>query len=429
MIRKLVVGAFAVALFAVNSSAQFYPVNARIEALGGSFIVDDPSDVLRYSAYINKYTNDAQITFNSPIWGVKSLGNVFNLGVLANRSLLLDNADGTNFYTFPVTRPDGELTVAPPLKAVDGDINGLATNQNVPHILLGFNLSSILLGFDLFWENSHFRRNVDSNPATGTDQVTDVHSDVNNPGFIASAIFGPKEIPISLKYGMSFPGITAKSKVTTNIGTTSTTETAEFKSKGGLYITGGAEVGFTTNRLNWSAGADYIFNHFKFKDVDANVTSNNFFFNNLAAYVGFNAEVDENSFVTLLYDFKLKNHGNGPDDTDFDDRVISYNRISNIISAGYENAWTNAWIFDKFVARAGLNYEINTDVDHVNGDGADGEYSSRVKHETVYNQVDPRIGLGIVKKVFSLDVTVHPTVWSGLVSGPQVGTVTATLIF
>jgi hypothetical protein len=131
----------------------------------------------------------------------------------------------------------------------------------------------------------------------------------------------------------------------------------------------------------------------------------------------------------LLYNFQFRNTGDGPEDPDIDAPRTSHNRISNIISAGYENTWTSAWVFDKFIARAGLNYWIYSDVDHVKGDGTDGKLSSRIKHETVYNQIDPRVGLGIVKKAFCLDVTVHPTAWAGLISGPAVGEVSATLIF
>lgn len=423
MVRKLVVGALAVALFALNGSAQFYTQNARIEALGGAFIVDDPSDILRYTAYINNYTNDAQITFNSPIWGVKSFGPAFNLGVLANKPLLLDNPAGANFYdtsSFFMNRING--------------INGLDRNQNIPHILLGFNLSTIRLGFDLFWENSHFKQNIDNNPTAGPHVVTDVKGTVNNPGFIASIIFGSKEFPITAKYGISFPGISAKSEITTTPAAgTATTTTTEIESKKGMYLTGGLEIGFTTNRLNWTAGLDDIFNRFQFKNASGTSLSgtelDNNFFNNLSAYAGFTAEVDSSSFVTLLYDFQFRTSGHGPEDQTYDNRTYSTNLISNIISAGYENSWTNAWVFDKFVARVGLNYQISSQVDHVEGDGTGGSYSARTKHETVYSQVDPRLGLGIVKKVFSLDVTVHPTAWAGLISGPAVGTVTATLIF
>jgi hypothetical protein len=423
MVRKLVVGALAVALFVVNSSAQFYTQNARIEALGGAFIVDDPSDILRYTAYINNYTNDAQITFNSPIWGVKSFGPVFNFGVLANKPLLLDNPAGANFYdtsSFFMNRING--------------INGLDRNQNIPHVLLGFNLSVIRLGFDLFWENSHFKQNIDDNPTAGPHVVTDVKGTVNDPGFIASIIFGSKEVPITAKYGISFPGISAKSEIeSTPAAGTATTTTTEIESKKGMYLTGGLEIGFTTNKLNWTAGLDDIYNHFQFKNASGTTLNgtelDNNFFNNLNAYAGFTAEVDSSSFVTLLYDFRFRTSGHGPEDQTYANRRYSTNLISNIISAGYENTWNSAWVFDKFVARVGLNYQISSQVDHVKGDGTGGSFSERTKHETVYSQIDPRIGLGIVKKVFSLDVTVHPTAWAGLISGPAVGTVTATLIF
>jgi hypothetical protein len=47
MVRKLLTGLFTVAVFATGSFAQAYPSNARIDALGGAFIVATRQGSLR----------------------------------------------------------------------------------------------------------------------------------------------------------------------------------------------------------------------------------------------------------------------------------------------------------------------------------------------------------------------------------------------
>jgi|GEM_PF-1681334 len=409
MIRKLAVTAFAVSLFALNAMAQNYPANARVQSLGGSFIVDDASDVMRYSAYMNNYTDIAQITFDSPIWGVKSFGDKVNIGVVVNRPLLLD----ASFYT------DASAAA----KVVNAGISGI-TDQNIPHILFGLNLSSnFQLGFDLFWEHAHYGSSINDEPEGGTSSETKVTGNVNNAGGIVSGIIGLGDGKLALKAGMGLPRMRAKSEVTT----ANTVET-EAKSEKGLFSVLGGELGFTTREMDVTIGADWTHSHFQFKGTDG-TTGNQSYNNTLNFYAGANATVDSSSFVTFMYDFRIQNNGNHPDNTTHDARRVFTNVISSIFYAGYENVWTQAWIFDKFAARAGVNYVISSTVDHQKGDGTGGSYTSRIKHETDYSQVDPCLGIGFVKKIFALDVTVDPAVWAGLISGPKVGTVTATLDF
>lgn len=419
MVRKFLLAATSVALIAMSSFAQLYPENARINALGGSFIVDDPSDILRYSAYMNEYTNDFQLSYNgvngSPIFGVKSFNETFNLGLILNQRLMVNNPAGANFY-------DESATI---LKTLDDQIAGLVKTQSFPHVLLGFNLKPVKIGVDLFYEYSHYRKTIEDDPSAGNGTDQEVKGNVNNLGFIASVASTNENFPIAIKFGLGWPRASGSQEVTTT-----NTVTREVKSKKGMFMNGGAELGFTTSALKWTTGLDYIHNHFQFQDA-AGVKRDNYFFNNLAAYIGFNADIDANSFVTVLYDFQLRNDGHGPDKEAYAaaNRTYSTNRINNILSAGYENTWAKAWIFDKFVLRTGLNYVISTQIDHVKGDGEGGSYKSRVKHETVYNQISPKIGLGIAKKVFSMDVTVDPANWAGIMDGPDVVIVTATLNF
>lgn len=422
MVRKLVVGALAMALFAVNSSAQFYSQNARIEALGGAFIVDDPSDILRYSAYINTYTDDAQISFRdstnalkySPIWGVKSIGENFNIGVLANRGRMLTS----NFYD---TAAYG-LGVALFNNANASQVNGIPTDQNIPHLLLGFKAGSLSFGADLFFEYSRYHKTTDDAPTPGIETKTNISATEYNPGGILSVNLGTKDVPISGKFGIGFPRVSGErdesgSKI-------------EVTSKKGLFLDGGAEIGFPLFNLSWTAGSEFRFDTYQFQRNDTAITGK---YSNIqwALYAGFETPILDDGLIVFQYDLQLFNNKLKPivEGYALANRTTSDNNIQHVFSAGVEKPWLNAWVFDKFIARLGLDYVISTDIAHVNGDDSSGDYKAKTKDEADFNQFVPHIGLGITKSVFALDLNVNPTAWAGLVSGPAVGTVTATLIF
>jgi hypothetical protein len=423
MVRKLVVGTLTLALFALNSSAQFYPQNARIEALGGAFIVDDPSDILRYSAYINTYTDDAQITFRSstdsnalkysPIWGVKSIGEKFNIGVLANRGRMLTD----NFYTTSTNRLRTDLSISA------ASVNGIPADQNIPHLLLGVNAGSILIGADFFFEYSRFHQTIDNAPTPGTETKTNISATEYNPGGILSVNFGTKEVPISGKFGIGFPRVSG-------LRDESGSPKIEITSKKGLFLDLGAEIGFPLFKWNWTAGSEFRFDTYQFQRNDTATTGkySNF---EWAMYAGFETPILDDGLIVFQYDLRLLNskrraivEGYAPANRDSSD-----NTIEHVFSAGVEKPWLKAGIFDKFIARLGLDYTISTPISHINGDDSSGEYKEKTKDEADFNQFVPHIGFGITKSVFALDLNVNPTAWAGLVSGPAVGTVTATVIF
>jgi hypothetical protein len=423
MVRKLLTGLFTVAVFATGSFAQAYPSNARIDALGGAFIVQDPSKILAYAAQMNNYADNAQVTFNSPIWGVKSLGKVVNVGVVVNRPLMLSFPSDSGFF-YGAARAN----LGAPVNATGG--RALGTGQNIPHILIGLNLKAVKIGFDLFYEYTNYNQHIDDNPSAGNHVETDVSGNIHNAGGIASVLLDLNGMDLQIKGGIGIPGTRGKRETVTTpaAGGTSVTVTNESSSKSALFGVLGAELGLKVKDYNVTLGGEFVGSHFQMKNA-AGTLQNRYFYRNLDVYAGFTADVNKNGLAVLMYDFGFNSKGDEPDNVTYAQRKNYTNVVYNVIYAGYEHLWNKAWFFDTFKARTGLNYAIYSQIDHQKGDGDGGEYDSRTKRETVYNQVNPTIGIGVTKSVFALDLCVNPTVWAGLISGPSVAKVTLSLDF
>ena len=208
------------------------------------------NDILRYAVFMDLYKDGAQATFNGTITGVKSIGDAMSLGVIANRGWLLDNSSANSFYQL------GSAT----LTGITG-IPALTAQQNVPHLLLGFNLSAVTLGFDLFYEyaSASYHNETPASPSIVTDGRTRIH----NPGVVASALLGPEDIPIAAKFGLGFPSISGKYD-------NETTET-KIESDKGVFVEVGGEAELPVSDLRLTLGLDFIFERYKFSGDNVTV--------------------------------------------------------------------------------------------------------------------------------------------------------------
>ncbi|MCX7726638.1 MAG: hypothetical protein N2053_07290, partial [Chitinispirillaceae bacterium] len=270
-------------MFVLNVLAQFTPNNSRRSGLGGTFIIDDMVDVLRYPVFMDFYKDDIQVTFNSPIMGIKGIGDMINLGVIANRGLLLDNSSVNSFYQAGSATLAGNITGAPQVSA-----------QNLPHILFGLNLAAVKLGFDLFYEYAASSYKSETQPTPST--VTTAHARIHHPGLIASALFGPENIPIAVKFGIGFPLISGKFENATTV--------REAKSDRGIFIEGGGEVELPVSELKVSAGADWIMESYAFAidNADPTTTYTN---NKIAFYGGCEGEVMTTAKWGAMYNLAI----------------------------------------------------------------------------------------------------------------------------
>ncbi len=397
MIRSGKWAVIAAVLCGLNVSAQFVPQNARTNALGGTFIMDDMNDILRYAVFMDQYKDGAQATFNGPITGIKAIGDVMSLGVIANRGWLLDNSSTTSFYQLGSSTLTG-ITGIPALTA-----------QNVPHLLLGVNLSAVTLGFDLFYEyaSASYHNETPATPSVITDGTTRIH----NPGGVASALFGPEDIPIAVKFGLGFPSISGKYD-------NETTET-KIESDKGVFVEVGGEAELPVSDLRLTLGLDFIFERYKFSRD--NVTVGDCHNNRLAFYGGFEGDLFTTAKWGALYNLAVSNGRTAAADTS------NIRTLLQTISCGIENSWSSVWIFDECFARGGLTFAMRTPVTYTRN--ASTSTDSRRREQTTYSPVTPTVGIGVQRKGFSCDITLNPTAWTGVVAGPAVGMVTLGIMF
>lgn len=380
-------------------SAQFYPQNARIDALGGTFIMEDMSDIMRYPAYVNNYKDGAQVTFNGPILGVKSIGELISVGLLANRGFMLQTGTGTgSFYS----------SALPVVNGIPGAPNIDAT-QSVPHLLLGIDLDPVLLGFDLFYEYAHSSSHGEAT-AAGATTTTDASKWIANPGMVASVLFGIDDISLAGKFGVAFPTISVKN----DNGTTTT----ENKSTKGSMLQAGAEATFPVGYLTVTGGADFIGEAYQFQ-LGAASAGTEFYNKRIAFYGGLEGDLFTAAKWGALYNFSIVNHAAKTSTTTTRERSLIQQ-----LSGGIENSWSSVWVFDALVARGGMVLNVVTPVSTVTSDPLD----SREQSQTTFAPVQPRVGIGAKKGSFQFDLTVDPSNWAGLMNGPDVAKVTATLM-
>jgi len=393
-------------VLALSASAQFYPYNSRTQSLAETFIVDDINDVLRYAAYMKDYENDLQITFTSPIIGIKSIDDKFRLGIIGNRGLMLSQEFEGDFYS----------AAAPFVNSINEDVPDISvSNQWIPHAVLGVDAGILTLGFDLFIEYARSRYNQ-KNP----QQETTASASIHNPGFLASVLFG-EDFQIAAKLGLAVPRISGKSE--------SNTSTTEAESDKGAFLEFGGEAGIPVRSTKLSVGMDFILEKYAFSlTVETppapKVTSTTDEFTNTrtAFYAGVEGDIFTNGLWGAQYTLNLLRHAIEDSDSDAKSRS---SRIVHTFSVCLENGWEKLWIFDKVYARGGMRMHLNTPYTY----SEEGQTETKTKSQTDFSQLIPTVGLGIQKGVFVLDLSINLGEWSNLVTGPQVSKVTAGLFF
>jgi hypothetical protein len=418
MTRKVKAVLLSVFALAMSSSAQFTQSNARIGSMADIFIIDDISYVFRYAAKMNQYKDDIQVTFSTPMLGIKSFGENVTAGAYVRNGLMLDQSNAvTNFYALGRT-------------AVNTTINPLADITSdptfIPHLLFGLSAAGMNIGVDLFyeWARTRFSDEFKTGTAAAPSTITTKQSaTIYNPGFIGSIQLGVQNVPVLLKAGVGFPRISGKSKITneTSGAATVTTENT-IKSESGLFLEFGGEAGIPVLGATVTPGVDFITESYAFKANGADA-ANKFRNNRVAAYAGITKKAFTNGLWSALYQAKMNVAKN---DATAGDSAIdqSVDTLRQILAVGAENAWDSVWIFSKVFVRGGIGLSATTPFRGAESDTAD----LNEKGQTIFRPF-PTIGIGVTKGVFDLDLLVDLSSWAGLVSGPRVVEVTGTLRF
>jgi hypothetical protein len=359
--------------------------NARIQSMGNSDIVPDISRTIYYNpAYMNDYKNQAQVSFDSPMIGIASLGNVMSIGAILNRGLILNSS----FYTAGLAR-----------------LPAVTSMEYSPHLLLGVDLTAVKLGADIFWEHSAY--SLENSTAATT---TKNNQSINHFGFLLGGNFVLSSVKLAVHAGIGFPVIDAKTEATV---------TTETKSESGFSMRAGAEANAELAKLNWTLGFDW--NHLAYQFSVAGTKQNNNSVNVYTPYIGLRTELVDNVLLVAMEKSQLAFVSS----KSATDSVVN-DTLVHTVSCGLEKQFAKAWIFDSLALRGGLSYAItNTSTDTTRT----GSVEIKKGYVTTLGPATPYLGFGVTKSLFTFDLVVDPAVWSGLFSGPDVARATMSVKF
>lgn len=414
MVKKLLTSSALIGAIAMSVFAQ----NARIESLAESFMFKDMYDLYRNPSYMNDYKDDIQVTFDTPIMGIKSFGDMISVGATFNNALMLKS----NFYA------DAIIAVnALPLTDITG------TTQSAPHLLFGLDFGTFQLGLDGFIEYSKVSYHQESqNTAPATTTVTEVDKSVMNPGFQLGGDMAVSDLAFSLVFGMSFP--VAKGIQTVKTDGTENTNVKELSNKH-IMIKTGADVDVPVAANILKIGATWVMEKYQLKTettafgppISVTTTFDNISTRNtISPYIGIRAALVENIILALQEksDFAIN-------DTTYEvgDNIEKGKTFTHTVSLGVEKSFARVLFFDSLTLRGGCSYPVTNNLTYEKTVGGTITSETKTKFVTTWGPANPVIGLGASLGVFTLDVTLNPAAWTGVLIGPPVARCTATLAF
>lgn len=426
----------AIALCAVVSSAAFAQQStARIDALSKTLIykdpwlmLNDPVEMFYYQDIIQATYGDTVLTSNNvgPIFATRRLKSAENLmiGFIANRT---DNA-WQAFYDEVFSEEAAEL-------------NGSGENRmpNVPHLLLGLDLGLMKLGLDLNYEflryNDRTETSVtDTTQAEGsytTETISKTSERVGTPGVkISSDILLGDELKLGIGGEIAFPDVKVFSSTeTTRSGNVPETMDANRLSEitvseeSGIRVRGFADVTTELFGVTWKTGIGILYDTYRLhqeelEEFPDSTFDTTFTLGDLQSsrtkpyfWLGGLKEIQPGLVGGFSYRFDYVLDKDNPDSLATDDNHLLKRNISlkQAIRGGIEKTWAECWRFDEVFARAGLTYDIFTDITKQTSDGEQkGEsFYSRVKDTTSFQEMDFTLGSGIRKGIFLFDFVVN----------------------
>ncbi|MFW6220886.1 MAG: hypothetical protein ACOC4C_00330 [Fibrobacterota bacterium] len=395
----------AVFITCVAASLSFAQ-NARIDAMGGVSVIDDIGAVTTAPADMNDFKDQVQASNSGesfgPYIGIKSLGDMFSLGVLGNNGLVLDEFYQSGIETVNDALEDG-AGLAPQL---DSDM------PPIPHLLFGLDFDALTLGLDLFIEmnRSSYSRDADGDETTEKGRVSNVG------GILNANISLGDDMLLSPVVGFGRPSI---SQISEEPDTTS----SEWTSENGLFFTLGTEFGMRLLDASWFVGVFWSLEKFRFADEITNTEETINTNNTVNGYLGFTTNVLNNLLFAGEYSLTLDYNTDKPSD----DISSTLTNVTHRWAAGLEKPVEGFWIFDQLIGRAGAFLEYSDD--KVSSTNDDLEVETNSSGQGDYTQVTPTVGLGLKKGLFQFDIVSSLTGWTGLVAGPPVVKGTLTLNF
>ncbi|MBN1981085.1 MAG: hypothetical protein JW795_06115 [Chitinivibrionales bacterium] len=389
--------------------------NARINAMGDVSVFSDfstsiysPTNILNFPDQVQGTIFDKPAGSTTPRLGPfivsKTITDRFSLGLTGN----LVNVTGTNSS---VLNSDFYRVGTAFLSTTN-----LLGNQfsNSPHILAAFSLSDMLnLGIDGYWES---RRRVFETKASGTTPKTTQLYRISNIGAKVAADISLGELFIGPSVNLSIPSIYYKSSVGD-----STTAEAKSKDKLAGSIECYAELPFGSYTL----AGDIAYTNETYRFQRGTTTTRKYANHFINMFAGTYTTLWDNVLFAAQYDLRLKLiDQTTPPDTSV--TLTDDHSADHVVHCGFEAPMEGFWIFDTLTPRCGAQYSLTSHTTYTK------------KDKTILTENDLPIengdfglaaGFGLTKGIFTLDVSVNLSDWSGIVVGPSAARVTATFDF
>jgi hypothetical protein len=381
--------------------------NARIDAMGGAFIVKDFSKTLYNPAIMNDYKDHAELTFNpSAVLATKSAGSAFSLGVVMNRGLML-----RYFYSIADSALD---------YFTGSRLPGAPTMQYFPHILWGIDLATVQIGFDTYleWDRATYNSLVE---VPGAFQEMDGKLTISHPGCIAGFKFNLNSATVLLHLGGGLPRATGTLE-RTNIGT------AKIETETGIFGRAGGEVTTRVKALDLTIGAEGRYEKFQFSSLDPSpnaekIRTEKTTIQTAIPYIGATATLSNGVLVvgmgrSSIDIMKVEND-------DGDTSAIEYNLRHSLI-CGFEKQVKKPWKFDSLAVRGGVSWgAFNSWTDFQSTTVPTTQVTS--KPISTLGPAYPYFGFGASKSFFTMDLMLSPASWASAFTGPAVSRATITL--
>ncbi len=384
--------------------------NARLEALGQNFVIDDLSAVSGNPASCVNYPDQVQATayqdgsFGSVI-GLKSMGKHLMIGITANSLDYYEN----DFYDNANTYFDSTIDT----------INKLGSDfPPYPHLIFGLNLSNVTLGCDLFYKRAKLENTYNS--SDGYEEL--VKKDISITGFRISSSFQLFSLGLYPYFYYCLPkaqGTAQYNGIYSDTISISTTDNATTEA--------GIELDIDINSVNFRIGGCYALCKYSFNARPDSIYGNrqNKLIS-LTCYSGLSSRHGENLLLSIAYSFSYDKF-----DHSFYSNEYSSNSLqtytSHFLVGSCEYIIPMKHVLDNIIIRSGINWYISNSINSSHSDSSSFTSDEKSTFPTEGNKFTPAIGIGLKKGIMSFDISSKLAGWSGIIAGMPI--VTGTLTF
>jgi hypothetical protein len=292
-----------------------------------------------------------------------------------------------------------------------------------PHVLWGFDLATVQIGFDAFLEWDRWSYNSTLEVPGAFQQIDEVLY-IMHPGLMTGFVFDMPSVRVMLHAGGGLPmanGTVERTNITP-IGI------AKIETESALFARGGVEVTGKLPSADITFGADARYEKFQFSRLApiagaSKVRSNKIKEITGIPYLGTTLRLSH-GIMAVAMGASVIDILNWENDTGTED-TTEYDLAHSLIG-GIEKQFQKPWKFDSLALRGGVNWSASHYWATIEGTSPI-RASETVTPVATLGPMYPYVGCGVSKNFFTLDLLINPASWSGAFAGPAVSRVTVSL--